>query len=356
MESFGKYYAESNIGGRNENQDTAACVESKFGLLGIVCDGMGGGNGGKLASETAIDVVIDDLKNSVSEDPVNAMYNAIQKANFEVFRKGLNDKDLKGMGTTIVLVLVTDREALVAHVGDSRLYQFRKGKAIFRTDDHSVVFRMLKDGILTSEEQARNHPKSNEITRALGLKPVVDIEVNSISYLKDDYFFICSDGINGELDDQVIADLHGEQDPKDIVNKAIQKANLNGNSKGGGHDNASAVSIKCYKDAISPREEKGIKASGSSSRFDYKNMFMIIVGMMLCIAVYSIIKLKSNNSSNQEQLKLLKDENGQLLITKDSLMNQLKALSSDLRDNDVTVSDNEEENVTIANDTITEQE
>ncbi len=314
-----KYHGESIIGGRSENQDSIAFTDVKFGFLAIVCDGMGGGKGGKMASQIAIDIILEDIGNSASEDPVNAIYNAIQKANFEIFRTGLNDEDLKGMGTTVALALITEREALVAHVGDSRVYQVRAGKIIRRTYDHSVVFRMLKDGILTSEEQASKHPKSNEITRALGLKPVVDIEMEHLSFEKGDFFFLCSDGVNGELSEEEITQLHkGNIIPRNIAIKAVNNANHKGLEKGGGHDNASAISIFCEKRSVN---QKTAETSVGNPKLKYKPSLIVggILGIALLIALYSITALKSSNEEYIEQLQSAHMELKKQQINIDSL-------------------------------------
>ncbi len=324
MDTISKHHADSNIGGRSENQDAVACGDTKFGFLGIVCDGMGGGKGGKLAAQIALDVIQEDLRGSASEDSVNAVYNAIQKANFEVFRTGLNDKDLKGMGTTVALVLISENGAHVAHVGDSRVYQIRNGKTIQRTQDHSVVFRMLKEGILTNEEQARKHPKSNQITRALGLKPVVDIELNSFSYEKGDYFFLCSDGVNGELDDSEIEQLHETlQEPRHIVNESIKRVNAKGMARGGGHDNASAVSIFCIGASKLSGSGKEVPPK-RSSKYNTSVLLPVLLGVALCVSLFTLVRLKSGNGDYEQQLKTARSINEKLEKTVDSLRNKVE--------------------------------
>jgi len=331
-----KYYGESVIGGRSENQDSIAYTDTKFGFLAVVCDGMGGGKGGKMASQIAIDVIVGDIGNSMSEDPVNAIYNAIQKANFEIFRTGLNDENLKGMGTTVALVLFTDQEALVAHVGDSRVYQIREGNVIHRTYDHSVVFRMLKDGILTSEEQASNHPKSNEITRALGLKPVVDIELNGLAFEKGDLFFLCSDGVNGELAEEEITRLHmGSKMPRDIAIEALRKADHNGVTKGGGHDNASAISIFC-EEGSGKKIALNTGIGQPKSKFNPSVVVKGIIGVSLLILLYSITRLKTSNTDYQELVQKSQMEHTKLKKTIDSLNRAIKKIDGETRTSGAT--------------------
>jgi len=334
-----KYFGESVIGGRSENQDSIAYADAKFGFLAIVCDGMGGGKGGKLASQIAIDVILEDIRNSASEDPVNAIYNAIQKANFEIFRTGLNDEGLKGMGTTVALVLITSGEALVAHVGDSRVYQISEGKIIYRTYDHSVVFRMLRDGILTSEEQAGKHPKSNEITRALGLKPVVDIEMQHLSFEKGDFFFLCSDGVNGELTEEEISKLHNRNKaPRDVALEAVNSANHKGIANGGGHDNASAISIFCEKGTA---KQIAAKTIADSPKLKYNPYLLVagILGIALLIALYSITGLKSRNEAYKEQLQSSQSELRELKISIDSIRKRTETIPEEASSSEIIPED-----------------
>ena len=324
------YDSGTSIGGRSENQDNLWTGKTKYGFVGIVCDGMGGGKGGKMASDIAIDVISDDLLISQSEDAVNAIYNAIQKANFEIFRQAHNNTDLEGMGTTVAMVLITKDHTVAAHVGDSRIYQIRSGKIIHRSNDHSVVFRMLKDGILTSEEQARNHPQASQITRALGLSPAVDVEVQQLNYEKGDYFFICSDGINGELTDtEILNAINKEKAPERIVERCVKQADSRGFSKGGGHDNATCICIQCNLSPSFSAVRSGAQSTFKESHgISYTNLKRIVafLSIMLLLSFLGMFIMKGKLSRYQDSFKSSQDSLLKSLGQLDSLKGLIHSL------------------------------
>ncbi|WP_106135429.1 PP2C family protein-serine/threonine phosphatase [Mongoliibacter ruber] len=295
----------SDIGGRQENQDFASFRGTKFGFLSVVCDGMGGAKGGSYASQLASQIVIDDITNSASDDPRNALQNAVQKANFEVFRVSINDSKYKGMGTTITVLLLTQEKAYICHVGDSRVYQFRKGQKIYRTYDHSVVFRMLKEGILKTEEQARNHSRSNELSRVLGIQPFVDIEIAEVTYQKDDIFLLCTDGICGELTDEQIENIVRQNTIVDnLANTLIKTVNQTCFAKGGGHDNltVSLVQAKTNSNIITSQ------AKNSNSLIYISLMivfFIIFVGALLSNEYLRVRPLQMQNETFKKTLDSL---------------------------------------------------
>ena len=131
---------QSRIGGRSENQDFFGSSKTPLGDLIIVCDGMGGHNGGRHAAELAVKTIIEKFENSTSDRPAYSLQTAIEKANALIWEESNSNPQLKGMGTTVVALLITDERAICCHVGDSRLYQIRNEKIIHRTFDHSHVF------------------------------------------------------------------------------------------------------------------------------------------------------------------------------------------------------------------------
>lgn len=232
------HFIASDIGGRQENQDNYGFVETKFGALFIVCDGMGGANGGEIASELAVKTTIKEFQNSNELSPSRALLNAIQRANKKIWYLSNQNPNLHGMGTTIVALLINNEKAISCHVGDSRIYQIHKGNLVFKTQDHSKVFELVRRGIIT-EEQARLSDESNIILRALGTNERVDVEINeNISFAKGDRFFLCTDGISGALPEmQLIRLINQQKSPEDTVIDLIQTINGIKNEEGGGHDN-----------------------------------------------------------------------------------------------------------------------
>ena len=181
----------SRTGGRKENQDHCmghprrGSDQSNILLLSV-CDGMGGLAGGKTASRIAVETIDQVVTSKIatiaqnSDDGVlDILREAIEKANAAIFKRSLDDEVVRGMGTTTATMLITPRAAYIAHVGDSRCYILRKSKKVFRTFDHSRVFELVKMGVIT-EEEARTSGNANIISKALGIKKVVDVEATIV--------------------------------------------------------------------------------------------------------------------------------------------------------------------------------
>lgn len=237
-------YIETLIGGRTENQDSAGFKDVELGCLVVVCDGMGGGNGGSTASRLAVQTVIDDMSLAKDyHDPIEKLSEAIQHANQVIYTTGNAEPSLKGMGTTLTALLISKQSAIIAHVGDSRVYQLRKHAKVFRTDDHSMVFQLVKQGFIT-EEEARNHPQSNVILSALGIGEVVEPEITEVSYNKGDRFILCTDGFWGMMSEpEFIRYASGSGDMEETLVNTANEVNSIGIRQGGGHDNLTAAMI-----------------------------------------------------------------------------------------------------------------
>lgn len=238
-------FIDSRIGGRKENQDCAGARDTELGLLVVVCDGMGGMQGGQIASSVAVTSIMQSFsKVDIQSDPSMTLVKSIIDANANILAKASEDPNLHGMGTTVTALLITPKSAIIAHVGDSRVYQLRGTQKAFRTFDHSMVFQMVKKKIIT-EEQARLSAQSNVILRALGVKPDVEVEVHEVPYLKGDRFILCSDGFWGAMPEldflQRVTDktLPIEQ----ILENTANEVEKIGQEKGGEYDNLTAAII-----------------------------------------------------------------------------------------------------------------
>ncbi|WP_346710565.1 PP2C family protein-serine/threonine phosphatase [Phocaeicola salanitronis] len=244
-------FIDSRQGGRKENQDSCGYVDTALGLLIVVCDGMGGGPGGKLASSLAVEAIIQSIQvcdPSVSR--IEAVQQAVQQANRLLYIKVKENPHLKGMGTTAVLLLINEYSAVVAHVGDSRCYLFRGGRKVFRSFDHSLVFEMVKNKTLT-EEQARLSSQSNVITRALGIQPEVEAEVAELAYEKGDRFMLCTDGIWGVFPEKMIVQIASQtKSPAGAVESLVIKVDEQGFASGGTHDNLTVTLIETTSNSI----------------------------------------------------------------------------------------------------------
>lgn len=244
--------AESRIGGRAENQDSYGYKQTSLGFLVIVCDGMGGGPGGRTASTIAVNEIIKSVDEaSLDEKISNIIIKAIRRANIEIINQGNINPELKGMGSTCTVLMVNENSAIAAFVGDSRIYQFNNHTKIFRTFDHSMVFDLVKQKIIT-EEQARLSAQSNIITRALGLKLDIEVDIKELSYKKGDRFLLCTDGVHGSMTEtELIAmSTNRKLSLNQIVDEIAIKVDGEGRNKGGGHDNLTLILLETKINSI----------------------------------------------------------------------------------------------------------
>ena len=238
-------FVDSRKGGRVENQDTCGYADTSFGLLVVVCDGMGGGPGGKLASTLAVDTIIGIVRDATATaEPKEVLKNAIQTANQVLVKRIVDNPSLRGMGTTVAALLINDYAAILAHAGDSRIYKFRGSRKVYRTTDHSVVSELVRKGTLT-EEQARLSAQSNVITRALGVSPEVEVDITELAYEKGDRFMLCTDGIWGNITEkELIKIAAGTKSPGGAVESLVIRVDEQGFAAGGVHDNLTVALIE----------------------------------------------------------------------------------------------------------------
>jgi len=239
-------FAESRIGGRPENQDSYGWKETGLGYLVTLCDGMGGGPGGKTASSIAVREIITGISEADKDEEIpNIIIKAIRRANMAIIKAGNENPSLKGMGSTATVLLLSEYSAFVAHAGDSRVYQLRNGKKVFRTFDHSMVFEMVRQGVIT-EEQARLSAQSNIITKALGIYPDIQVDVQEIPFEAGDRFMLCSDGVHGSMPEEELIKMAANKKSKlgAITDDIATFADNLGYSSGGGHDNLTLAIIE----------------------------------------------------------------------------------------------------------------
>lgn len=226
---------------RNKNQDSWLIHDHLY----AVADGMGGHQGGEVASRLAVEV----LERAALEPTAESLVTAAHAANATIHRKSERRPDLRGMGTTLcAMALVTDDdgedELAVINVGDSRCYLWRDGELQQITRDHSLVEDMRIAGQIT-EAEAAVHPHRNIVTRALGISPTVEVDEFSIVPNTGDRFVICSDGLFNEVSAEKIgATLRRLADPRDAASELVRQAN-----EGGGRDNITCVVVDVVDDA-----------------------------------------------------------------------------------------------------------
>lgn len=310
-------FLETRIGGRPENQDSFGYIETPDGLLVIVCDGMGGGPGGKTASSITVEVVKQSVLESshLHQSREEALKLAVERAHVALLNKMQEVPALRGMGTTIAALYINHESAVVLHIGDSRIYKLRDATKVFRTQDHSMVGDMVRGGTLT-EEQARLSAQANIITRAIGIdgKSIPDFDI--VPYEKGDRFVLCSDGIWGAMPEpQLIKHFSEHRSLANIVESLSNKVDSLGRDKGNHHDNLTLAMVETKIDS-KLKEKMNRKAK----------MIIGAVGLLLIVSVIFNMIQSCSNSKNlsraneiEELETTLKQKDSEIQAWKDSV-------------------------------------
>ncbi len=215
---------------RRQNQDayyTYCSEEERYALL-VVCDGMGGARAGNVASKLAAEVFVNTVESGYNEgisveDMEILMRGAIESANKAVYEKSISAPEFCGMGTTMVAALVTEDNAVIINVGDSRAYLVSKGVMTQITKDHSFVEDLIDRGDI-SREEAQHHPNKNLITRALGTSPAVKSDLFRVDIQNGEVLFLCSDGLSNELEDfEIMFEFRNCKDLEECCNKLLER-------------------------------------------------------------------------------------------------------------------------------------
>lgn len=302
-------FAESRIGGRSENQDSYGSAETPYGFVVTVCDGMGGGPGGKTASSIAVREIILGIKDGNPDDTaVNIVIKAIRRANLAIIEAGKETPALKGMGSTCTILLISKDSAIIAHVGDSRVYQLRGKNKVFRTFDHSMVFDLVKQKVIT-EEQARLSAQSNVITRALGIKPDIEVDVIELPFDTGDRFLLTTDGIHGAISESELIEMASDKKHAlgIVTDEIATTIDGKGRNEGGGHDNLTLAIIETKTN------------SKLRSKMNKKTKLLLGAVSLICLLslAFNGVLLGRNNSSASE------NEKAALIQVQDSLKQQV---------------------------------
>jgi protein phosphatase len=250
-----RYAAKTDVGmKRTHNEDYYTLLKEEN--LFIVADGMGGHASGEVASKLAADTLVEFYRRTADEDVTwpykmdrqlsyieNRLVCGIKLANWRVFEAATRDPRFKGMGTTMVCCLVSGEKAYFAHVGDSRAYRISKEGAIKQvTRDHSLLEDYKEAKPDMTEEEQRNFPHKNVITRALGMRETVQVDVKNFPIEDGDTFLLCCDGVSGMIEDAKLAEIvkEGGADVEKSVAQLVDTANRNG-----GVDNITAILLRC---------------------------------------------------------------------------------------------------------------
>lgn len=310
-------YLETRIGGRQENQDACGFSDTPLGALILVCDGMGGHRGGSTASTMAIQAILDAFANVTNEnDPDSVIKDAVVSANKTIMDLGKSDPNLSGMGTTLTLLLLNPQCAYVVHLGDSRVYQLRKGQKVFRTFDDSVVFQLVKSGALT-EEQARSSPNSNVITKALGIYDTIEFDIEHLPYDKNDRFVLCTDGFWGVVHEKKLLQYLNKSAKLPILFESVlEKVGLAGQQKNAeNYDNytAAIIDVKINSKTRTPMERK-------------LKILTVILAALLLFSIGVIISLRNSDKRLDRALdtKAIVEQNKDLLKSLEAISDSLK--------------------------------
>lgn len=232
---------------REVNEDTVFVSNTPIGNLPnllVVADGMGGHKAGDYASHCAVDIVKGRIAGTTEQNPEVMIKEAIAEANRTLLEKAKSDAGLRGMGTTLVVATVIDKTLYFANVGDSRLYLLNRDiKQLSR--DHSLVQEMVRLGGI-NEEEAKNHPDKNIITRAVGAREKLEIDFYEYRLKRGDTILMCTDGLSNMVEDEEIFRIvKSSRDVVEAVEKLIERAKVNG-----GKDNIGVVVAKPFANEV----------------------------------------------------------------------------------------------------------
>jgi len=251
----------SHVGRVREHNEDATAVDPEIGLV-VLADGMGGYNAGEVASELAIKTVIDMVASGLDPEHRSrvddtsglmrqsiVLRNAVARANKIIWQTAQNNPQCRGMGTTIVACLFHDNRVSIAHVGDSRAYRLRSSRFEQITLDHSLMQELVDRGFFSPSEAMRSANR-NYVTRALGVEPTVEVEIQEESARRGDIYILCSDGLSDMVDDE---DIHltistFSANLKTAGEQLVQLANQNG-----GRDNISVCLAQVVESFAEPR-------------------------------------------------------------------------------------------------------
>lgn len=247
-------YQASRQGGRKNNQDRVAYSYSRDALLMVVADGMGGHMHGEIAAQLCVQTLTDSFQQMARPrlaDPLRFLNDVLIRAHYAINDYAVEHDLLEIPHTTCVAAVVQDDMAYWAHVGDSRLYFFSDGKLISRTEDHTAVARMVKDGLITEEEVA-HHPDRNKVSNCLGGYMVPEVEcAPPMPIHPSDSLLLCTDGVWGSVSVPEIGAILSTYKLEDGVRHLMDHAEFRGGENG---DNLSLVAMT-WGDAKFPSGE-----------------------------------------------------------------------------------------------------
>ncbi len=234
----------TDIGRKRKTNQDSICLDPTHNFF-AVADGMGGHNGGDIASQLSVNIMPEFMAAHTELEPGVLMKELIQKINQSILEKAQSNPEIHGMGTTVSAIHFAGPQLFIGNVGDSRVYMINNQNIYQLTRDHSFVQEKLNMGIYTREEAVKD-PQKNVLVRSVGFDPDVLVDVFHYRICKNDLFLICSDGLHGKVSDSDILHIVKQTIPDpaqatrahllDAVHELIRQANENG-----GQDNISVI-------------------------------------------------------------------------------------------------------------------
>jgi PPM family protein phosphatase len=239
---------------RKHNEDSGEVFTKGEHFLAVIADGMGGHKAGDIASQEALKVIkaawvqFEENMGNIKD----WIQNVLRDTNKHIFEFSQVNPETRGMGTTIVAALGTNKEVTVAHIGDSRCYLYSNGELKRVTDDHSLVQELVKSGQIT-EDEAEIHPRRNMIMKAVGTDETVEAELNVITWKTGDYLLLCSDGLSDKVSFKKIKEALDSS--AETVAEKVEKL-ITWAKDAGGEDNITAILIQNSSDTEIKGEAK----------------------------------------------------------------------------------------------------
>jgi len=273
ISSFGM----TDVGRKRPHNEDYYLVDDENKIF-IVCDGMGGANAGEVASQMAVEIIgqrmrenIEDIRELSAQNTFDSkqkiktiISDAVSEASLKIFELASKEEGKRGMGTTLVMLIICGENAFISSVGDSRAYLVRDNQVYQVTEDHTLVQEQLKRGLITPEE-AKNVTYGNVITRAVGVMESVIVDTTHIEMMPGDMFLLCTDGLHGYTEDKDILGFTSYSTLEEMANNAIAYANQRG-----GKDNITTIFVRVSTELRTevPASDK-IKLLKSVSLFKY---------------------------------------------------------------------------------------
>jgi serine/threonine protein phosphatase PrpC len=316
-----RYSVLSDVGSvRTENQDSFGIINHGYIQIFVVADGMGGVQGGKIASTMAVELLTSQVT-TISELSISALQSLILDVHRQIYERSQIEANLSGMGTTLVGLAFDKEKVFFFNVGDSRLYYLKNGEISQLTTDHTVVNELLHSGAIT-EEQASNHPVSHMLTRSLGASP--DLLVDCIEYTKKlevgDRFLLCSDGLHGLVGDQDLLKVSEANSQEKAVANLIALAN-----EKGGKDNITSLIVEVCnsspnKEPISSKDSTNTSVPKSQVLKSSPQSLLLVLGTGLLVLAAIIIFFRQGSAPLQEASAPVLDQASQVALSVDDLI------------------------------------